>query len=155
MCRPKRLTQTPFNPRGFFLQVAAAVMNWWGWRGRDSLLGLLKKTVVGCGSPVVGYIHQCLKSACRHHLCQHRRVLAAVRRSTFECAGYWWVGLVFHTCVQLPPSCGSEIGSFSYNSLRYFMHEKANAQSPRIPHGFRLIRLQQPPITPPASPRSH
>ncbi|MFJ2320176.1 hypothetical protein [Pseudomonas sp. NPDC087817] len=38
--------------RGFFLQVAAAVVNWCAVGQGDNLLWPLKKTVVGCGSPL-------------------------------------------------------------------------------------------------------
>jgi hypothetical protein len=43
MCLPKYLTQNPFIPRGIFLQVAAAVVNWWALGRRGSLLWSLQK----------------------------------------------------------------------------------------------------------------
>ncbi|WP_323165243.1 hypothetical protein [Pseudomonas atacamensis] len=42
-----------FKPSGFFLQDAAAVVNWCVVTQRDNLFWPLKNTVVGCGSPVI------------------------------------------------------------------------------------------------------
>jgi hypothetical protein len=53
MCPPKCPTQTPFKPGGFFLQDAAAGVNWCVVAQRDNLFWPLKNTVVGCGSPVI------------------------------------------------------------------------------------------------------
>jgi hypothetical protein len=53
MCLLKRLTPTPFKPSGFFLQDAAAVVNWCVVAQGDNLFWPLKNTVVGCGSPVI------------------------------------------------------------------------------------------------------
>jgi hypothetical protein len=87
-------------------------MNWCGGEHADNLLQPLQKQ----WSDVEVRWSETPTNARKAHgdifLCQNCRVMAAVRGALSSAPGFGRFPLVFHTCVQLSPSCGSEIGSF-------------------------------------------